>query len=103
MSHWGTRCIVCDFDFGDRYGALGQGFIHVHHLVELASVGHDYRVDPTKDLVPLCPNCHSMVHQQRPALTPEELRKIILSSSPDQAHSNTSARLAAGRKGRPNF
>ena len=78
LEHWGTACVVCRFDFGERYGTLGQGFIHVHHLIELSSVGDDYRVDPKNDLRPLCPNCHSMVHRRHPALTPEELRSILM-------------------------
>lgn len=58
----GTDCKVCGLDFGSRYGEIGAGFIHVHHLVPLASIGAEYEVDPVKDLVPVCPNCHAMLH-----------------------------------------
>jgi hypothetical protein len=58
-----TLCEACDFDFEARYGELGAGFIHVHHVVKLADIGAAYQVDPLRDLVPLCPNCHAMIHR----------------------------------------
>lgn len=63
IDHWGTRCCVCDFDFGEVYGDRGQGFIHVHHLHPLADHGQAHQVDPIKDLRPVCPNCHAMLHR----------------------------------------
>jgi 5-methylcytosine-specific restriction enzyme A len=33
----GARCLVCGFDFGVAYGRIGEGFIHVHHVVSLAT------------------------------------------------------------------
>jgi 5-methylcytosine-specific restriction protein A len=77
ISHWKPICQVCDFDFEAVYGSLGQGFIHVHHLKPLSEVGEAYRLDPIEDLRPVCPNCHAMLHQQRPALKIEKLKAII--------------------------
>lgn len=74
----GCTCAVCKFDFGAVYGALGQGFIHVHHLIELSSIGEAYEVDPIKDLRPVCPNCHAMLHRRVPALSIEELRVMLI-------------------------
>jgi HNH endonuclease len=76
LAHWGPHCAVCDLDFGERYGPLGRGFIHVHHTLELSSVGPGYQVDPVNDLRPVCPNCHSMLHRRRPALSIDELRAL---------------------------
>ena len=73
----GYRCTVCGLDMGERYGALGEGFIHVHHLVEIAAVGDEYEVDPVNDLQPVCPNCHAMLHRQTPALSIAELKAIM--------------------------
>lgn len=70
-------CQACTFDFEATYGDIGLGFIHVHHKVELSSIGGEYVVDPIKDLVPVCPNCHAMLHTKKPALTIEELRDIL--------------------------
>jgi HNH endonuclease len=77
LAHWGYQCSICDLDFGERYGELGEDFIHVHHTVELSTVGPGYRVDPVNDLRPVCPNCHAMVHRRRPALSVDELRQIL--------------------------
>lgn len=81
LDHWGCRCSVCDLDFEERYGTLGGGFIHVHHLKELSTVGAGYHVDPVKDLRPVCPNCHAMLHRQRPALTIKKLKATLATSA----------------------
>jgi hypothetical protein len=77
LDHFGYRCSVCDLDFKERYGDLGSGFIHVHHLKELSTVGPEYQVDPLDDLRPVCPNCHAMLHKVSPAMPVEELRRRL--------------------------
>ncbi len=67
------------FDFERSYGALGRGFIHVHHLTEISAVAPAYEVDPIKDLRPICPNCHAMVHREVPALPIAKLRRGLRS------------------------
>ena len=34
-------------------------------------------IDPVKDLIPVCPNCHAMLHRKTPPLLPEELGRIL--------------------------
>jgi 5-methylcytosine-specific restriction protein A len=77
IDHYGTGCSVCGFNFGQVYGNLGEGYIHVHHLRDLASIGTDYEVDPINDLRPVCPNCHAMLHRETPAMSIERLKEII--------------------------
>jgi 5-methylcytosine-specific restriction protein A len=77
LNHWGHRCAVCEFSFEDRYGPLGEDYIHVHHTVELSLAPPDYQVDPIADLRPVCPNCHAMLHRTRPAMTVEELKRLL--------------------------
>ena len=77
IKHYGAKCYVCGFDFGKVYGEIGEGFIHVHHEVDISLIGNEYKVDPVKDLKPVRPNCHAMLHQKRPAYTVEELKKIM--------------------------
>jgi 5-methylcytosine-specific restriction enzyme A len=77
LAHHGRKCCVCSFDFSMTYGALGKGYIHVHHLVPISDIGREYTLDPTADLVPICPNCHAMVHSTKPPLTIEQLRGVI--------------------------
>ena len=73
----GCKCAVCGMDFEKMYGEIGKGFIHVHHLIPISSIGEDYEIDPINDLVPVCPNCHNMLHRKVPPYTPDELKKII--------------------------
>jgi len=77
IKHYGTTCIVCSFDFEKKFGEHGKGFIHVHHLTPLADIGEHYEVDPIKDLRPVCPNCHAMLHRDEPPLTIEELKSML--------------------------
>jgi hypothetical protein len=81
IRHYGSKCVVCAFDFQQAYGQLGLGFIHVHHLVELSSIRREYKVDPIRDLRPVCPNCHAMLHRRVPPLSVEELQRILTSRS----------------------
>lgn len=73
----GTRCAVCELSFEEVYGDIGQGFIHVHHKKPLASFDGEYRIDPVRDLAPVCPNCHAMLHTCDPPLAIEELRQVL--------------------------
>lgn len=82
VSNFGPRCCVCGFDFGETYGPAGEGFIHVHHLVPLATIGESYQVDPLADLRPVCPNCHAMLHRGGVVRSIEELRHIMNRNPP---------------------
>ena len=74
----GTACAVCGIDFGVMYGPAFAGQIEVHHIVPLSEIGAEYVVDPVKDLVPVCPNCHSALHSKPDGVyTVEELRKMM--------------------------
>ncbi len=77
VKHWGAICAVCGIDFEKTYGEIGKGFIHVHHLTPVSRIGKTYQVDPINDLIPVCPNCHSMLHRQEPPLTINKLKKMI--------------------------
>lgn len=73
----GESCVVCGFNFGDRYGELGHGFIVVHHLKPVASGGgKQQRVDPQKDLRPVCPNCHAMLHRTKDPTKPLTIKQL---------------------------
>jgi hypothetical protein len=78
INHYGAMCQVCRLDFSERYGEIGKGFIHVHHLRQLSEIGSEYVVDPIKDLRPVCPNCHAMIHRRKPPFTLEELRRLFI-------------------------
>ena len=61
---YGTRCYVCTMSFEHTYGQFAKDFIHVHHIKFLSDIKEEYEVDPEKDLRPVCPNCHAMLHRQ---------------------------------------
>ena len=74
----GTTCKVCGFDFGKKYGQLGEGYIEIHHIVPHASIKGEREVDPHTDLIPVCSNCHRMIHKPRDSwLTVDELKKQV--------------------------
>jgi len=81
LDHYGLSCSVCDFDFEKQYGELGKGFIHVHHLKQVADIGKEYKIDPIKDLRPVCPNCHAMIHKRKEPYTIDELKEKIKKAS----------------------
>jgi 5-methylcytosine-specific restriction protein A len=74
----GCICKICGFNFELKYGEIGKDFIHVHHIKPLSEIQDNYTVDPINDLIPVCPNCHAMIHRKTPAFTVDELKKIII-------------------------
>jgi 5-methylcytosine-specific restriction protein A len=77
ISHFGTKCQVCGFDFAAHYGVLGQDFIEVHHVVPVSLMGGVYSIDPVRDLTPVCGNCHAMLHRKNPPYSVSELRTVM--------------------------
>jgi len=77
IQHYGTRCFICRFDFAKAYDGVGNGFIHVHHLRQLSSIGENYAVDPIADLRPVCPNCHAIIHLYRQPFTIENVEQMV--------------------------
>lgn len=78
IAKYGCKCYVCDLDFGTYYGEFASGFIHVHHIVPISQIGEEYEVNPETDLIPLCPNCHAVIHMKLkldPTYTIEDLKK----------------------------
>lgn len=82
VKRYGARCIICGFDFEKTYGEVGRDIIHVHHLKPLSEIGETYRVDPIKDLRPVCPNCHLIIHIRNPAYSIDEVKLMIKNSEP---------------------
>jgi hypothetical protein len=68
------RCDVCAFSFAEKYGDLGKDFIQAHHRVPLGKL--DITQTSVEDLVPVCANCHCMLHQGD-GCTVEELRERL--------------------------
>jgi len=77
IKYYGTKCFICGFDFKERYGEIGKGFIHVHHIKPLSEINEEYEVNPIQDLRPVCPNCHAMIHKKKPAFSIEEIKSLL--------------------------
>ncbi len=75
----GHRCLICGFDAKEVYGDIFEGIIHVHHIVPISERSEEYQIDPETDLIPVCPNCHMMIHTKVNGkyLSSEELKKNI--------------------------
>ena len=78
IEHWKAICAVCELEFINRYGYIGDGFIHVHHKTPISKIGKKYKINPINDLIPVCPNCHSMIHKNNPPFTIDEVKKMLL-------------------------
>lgn len=63
LHHGHVVCECCGFDFEKAYGEMGRDFIEVHHRKPISQTDGEHAIDPKKDLVPLCSNCHSMIHR----------------------------------------
>lgn len=70
------QCEACGFDFRERYGERGCGFIEAHHTrpVHTLMPGEKTRL---ADLALVCANCHRMIHARRPWISVEELRGLL--------------------------
>ncbi len=77
IEHHGYVCAVCSFDFEKTYGAIGRRYIHVHHIVPLSEIRKEYSLNPIEDLIPVCPNCHAIIHRTQPPLTVSQLREHL--------------------------
>ena len=73
----GLKCFGCQFDFEEFYGPEGSGIVEIHHLVPVHLMAERRVVDPRTELVPLCSNCHTMVHRTDPPFSIEQLRSFV--------------------------
>lgn len=76
----GYTCKICGLNFEERYGEIGKNFIEVHHVNFIStSYGKPYKIDPSTELIPVCSNCHSMLHHKYKGmyLSPEQLKQMV--------------------------
>ena len=74
----GAYCHICGFDYGEVYGEEFIDKIEVHHIIPLNQIREDYVVDPVHDLIPVCSNCHMVLHSKKDGVyTPDEVRRMI--------------------------
>jgi predicted HNH restriction endonuclease len=74
LQNW--NCTVCGFNFEKAYGEIGRDFIEAHHTKPIADMQPD-EISRVSDLVPVCSNCHRILHRRHPTLSVQELRDIV--------------------------
>ncbi len=82
LSAHGKACVACGLDMGQIYGPEFSNCVHVHHLNPLSQTDGPHTVDPIKDLVPVCPNCHSVIHAHGQLRTPQQVSDLLKKAHP---------------------
>lgn len=70
----GTTCGICNFNFEEKYGLHGKGFIEMHHL---SPISEGKRISKINDLLPVCSNCHRMLHKGNITFAVEDIEEMI--------------------------
>jgi len=75
-------CSVCSFDFSTVYGERGRGYIEIHHQKPIFQYEEQdtakFLEQALQNVVPVCSNCHRMIHREKNAPMPvEELRQLV--------------------------
>ncbi len=70
----GTTCFICSFNFEEKYGLHGKGFVEMHHLIPISE---GKRISKIKDLVPVCSNCHRMLHKGNITFNIDDIKRMI--------------------------
>ncbi|MHC1747647.1 MAG: hypothetical protein AB9856_04555 [Cellulosilyticaceae bacterium] len=81
IRYYGAVCDVCGFDYGYTYGEEFEHLITVYPLKDGYVLPKDaiYEmedIDPQKDLIPLCSNCHKVLTEGQ-EITVDKLKKIV--------------------------
>ncbi|MBP3887988.1 MAG: hypothetical protein J6F30_10160 [Cellulosilyticum sp.] len=76
IEYYGAICDICGFDFGYTYGEAYESCIQVHHVNHVDDeITED--THPTKDLIPVCCNCHHVMHSQNPPISVDQMRNMV--------------------------
>jgi 5-methylcytosine-specific restriction protein A len=69
-------CSICNFDFKQVYGSIGTGFIEAHHVKPIG-LRDDAASTSINDLIPVCSNCHRMIHRKWPPYLTEDIAMLM--------------------------
>jgi 5-methylcytosine-specific restriction enzyme A len=70
------KCEVCEFDFAQVYGELGNQFAECHHTKPVVKMKSGEKTKQS-DLSIVCANCHRMLHRGRDLLSIASLKAIL--------------------------
>lgn len=69
----GRTCKICGFNFNEFYGEdLAESYIEIHHITPVSQA--ERKVNSETDLIPVCSNCHSVIH--RNSDKPNDIERI---------------------------
>ena len=77
LDYHGYTCGICKKPLDTIYGPKAKYVIEVHHIIPISKIRKQYIIDPIKDLIPVCPNCHTIIHMKAPCYTIEEMMKDV--------------------------
>lgn len=77
LAHYGMKCACCGVLLADIYGDQAADVIHVHHLSPLGALPSGTVIDPIRDLRPVCPNCHCVIHTRPEPFTIREMKALL--------------------------
>ena len=77
IAYYGAICDLCGFDYGYTYGDAFEGMIEVHNIHAQDSEEILPDTDPVNDLIPICCNCHKVIHSQTPPIPIDKIREMI--------------------------
>lgn len=73
----GRSCLVCGMNVKAMYGSDIKSVIQFHHARPSGEEQKEEVKDVVKDLVPLCPNFHSVVHSTKKLMTIKNLQDKV--------------------------
>ncbi|MCH8275634.1 MAG: HNH endonuclease [Armatimonadetes bacterium] len=77
--HGRLFCECCGLNPGIFYGLRGENRIQAHHKTPVEELLPDTETKP-EDLAMVCPNCHDIIHAERPWVTVENLHSQLLAA-----------------------
>lgn len=77
LEHHGYRCQGCGVTMKEVYGEMAERVIHVHHIKPVSRLPDGYKIDPLTELVPVCPNCHAVIHAKPAPLSITQLKSCL--------------------------
>lgn len=77
IDYYGAICDICGFDFGYTYGEAYEQCIDVHNQKSVQGEEILPTTHPTEDLIPICHNCHHVIHSVVPAISVDKMRKMV--------------------------
>ena len=69
-------CEVCGFDFKERYGDIGEGYIEGHHTKPVSEMS-EIEQTMVEYIALVCSNCHRILHRKRPWHSVSELKDLF--------------------------